>query len=178
MIIHVTPLSRLAAALETTGASHLISLLSADAVFERPAHLDPVCCLRLSMHDITEETPGLLAPSHALVETLLEFAQAWDRAAPLVVHCFAGISRSTAAAYVIAAALQPKRCEADLAWELRRLSPCATPNIRIVTLADDILERGGRMVEAVRAIGRGKEAHEGTPFALTLQPPFDFPTRA
>lgn len=167
-MLHVTPLSQLAATLEATGASHLISLLSADAVFERPAHLDPVCCLRLSMHDITEETPRLLAPSRAHVEALLEFAQAWDRAAPLVVHCYAGISRSTAAAYAIAAALQPGRDEADLAWELRRLSPSATPNIRIVALADELLARRGRMVEAISAIGRGKEAYEGTPFALTL----------
>lgn len=167
-MIHVTPLSRLEATLQTTRAKHLITLLSTDSIFERPAHLEPSCCLHLSMHDIIEETPGYVMPSRAHVETLLDFARAWDRTSPLVVHCFAGISRSTAAAYSIAAALQPDRNETALAQELRRLSPSATPNIRIVSLADEVLQRQGRMVEAVRAIGRGADAFEGTPFTLPL----------
>lgn len=170
-MIHVTPLSRLDAVLEATRARHLVSLLSIDSVFERPAHLDPSCCLYLAMHDITEEMPGYTAPSQAHVKALLDFAHAWDCTSPLVVHCYAGISRSTAAAYSIAAALHPERDEAELAWELRKLSPSATPNIRIVTLADELLDRHGRMIEAIRAIGRGAEAFEGEPFEL----PFHLP---
>ncbi|MFC6490552.1 tyrosine phosphatase family protein [Nitratireductor sp. GCM10026969] len=167
-MIHVTPLSRLTDILETTRASHLVSLLSTEAEPPRPAHLDPSCCLHLSMNDIVEEMPELVAPSRAHVENLLDFAYGWNRAAPLVVHCFAGISRSTAAAYTIAAALQPAHNEMELARELRRLAPSATPNARIIALADDLLGRQGRMVEAIRAIGRGAEAFEGTPFALRI----------
>jgi predicted protein tyrosine phosphatase len=85
------------------------------------------------------------------------------------VHCYAGISRSTAAAYVIAAALQPERDESELARELRTRSPTATPNPLIVAHADKLLGREGRMVSAIRAIGRGKEAFEGTPFMLDLR---------
>lgn len=165
-MIHVTPLSRLDAVLETTSARHLVSLLSVDSVFQRPAHLDPSCCLHLAMHDITEEMPGFTAPSHEHVKALLDFAHRWDQTTPLVVHCYAGISRSTAAAYCIAAALRPQRDEAELAGELRRLSPSATPNLRIVRLADQLLCRNGRMIKAIRAIGRGAEAYEGEPFAL------------
>ncbi|WP_159588632.1 tyrosine phosphatase family protein [Chelativorans xinjiangense] len=167
-MIHVTPLSQLAATLEATNATHLISLLSLEAEPPRPAHLDPSCCLHIAMHDIVEEMPGLVAPSRAHVETLLDFAQSWDRRAPMVVHCHAGISRSTAAAYSIAAALQPDHDEMELARELRRRAPSATPNIRIVSFADQILDRRGRMVEAIRAIGRGTEAYEGTPFVLDI----------
>ncbi|MCO0638247.1 tyrosine protein phosphatase, partial [Lutimaribacter sp. EGI FJ00014] len=131
-MIHVTPLSQLAATLEASSAGHLISLLSVDAVPPRPAHLDPSCCLHMAMHDIVEEMPGLVAPSRAHVETLLDFAHSWNRTAPMVVHCYAGISRSTAAAYAIAAALQPDRDEMALSQELRSRAPSATPNIRIV----------------------------------------------
>jgi predicted protein tyrosine phosphatase len=85
-----------------------------------------------------------------------------------VVNCYAGISRSTASAYIIAAALAPSRDEAELANTLRRLSPSATPNPRLVALADRILGRDGRMISAIAAIGRGAEAFEGTPFALPI----------
>ena len=91
-----------------------------------------------------------------------------SRESPLVLHCWAGISRSTAAAYIAACALAPDRDEAALALVLREASPSATPNARFIALADDILGRQGRMVDAIRAIGRGAEAMEGTPFMLQL----------
>ena len=79
-----------------------------------------------------------------------------------------GVSRSTAAAYTVAAALAPKRDEVELAATLRRLSPSATPNIRIVTIADRLLGRDGRMVRAIESIGRGADAYEGEPFRLAI----------
>jgi predicted protein tyrosine phosphatase len=167
-MIHVTPLSRLAETLESTRARHVVSLLSVGTVFERPIHLRPQNCLHLSMHDIVEEREGYIAPAREHVEQLLAFARNWDRATPLVIHCYAGISRSTAAAYVIVAALNPERNAAALAQELRRLSPSATPNLRIVALADGILGRNGELTQAISAIGRGAEASEGVPFAISL----------
>jgi len=53
--------------------------------------------------------------------------------------------------------------------ELRRLSATATPNIRIVSLADRVLGRDGRMVEAIDSIGRGEMAFEDVPFRLDLE---------
>ncbi len=85
-----------------------------------------------------------------------------------MVNCYAGISRSTASAYIIAAALSPQRDEEELAQTLRALSPSATPNPKLISVADDVLGRRGRMVEAIRAIGRGAEAFEGVPFALPI----------
>ncbi|TIP32357.1 MAG: protein tyrosine phosphatase, partial [Mesorhizobium sp.] len=92
-----------------------------------------------------------------------------DRAKPMVVHCYAGISRSTASAYIIAAALAPKRDEAELAKTLRFLSPSATPNPRLIAVADMLLGREGRMIAAVEAIGRGADAFEGIPFELSIR---------
>jgi predicted protein tyrosine phosphatase len=87
----------------------------------------------------------------------------------MVVHCYAGISRSTASAYAGVCALNPRRSEESIALALRRASPTATPNIRIVSLADRLLGRDGRMVAAIEMIGRGVMATEATPFRLELE---------
>jgi predicted protein tyrosine phosphatase len=108
-------------------------------------------------------------PDEQHVTDLLRFVRRWDRQAPLVVHCFAGISRSTASAYASVCALNPHRDEASIARALRQASPTATPNIRIVSLADRILARDGRMVAAIETIGRGEIALEGNPFRLDLE---------
>jgi predicted protein tyrosine phosphatase len=102
------------------------------------------------------------------VRELIAFAGAWDRAEPLLIHCYAGVSRSTAAAFIAACALGPERDEGEIARALRAASPTATPNARLIALADAALDRGGRMIEAVAAIGRGAECFEGEPFALEL----------
>ena len=72
------------------------------------------------------------------VGRLIDFARGWDRSTPMVVHCFAGISRSTGAAFVAACALNPKRDEAEIARAIRSASPTAQPNTRIVGIADRV----------------------------------------
>lgn len=56
--------------------------------------------------------------------------------------------------------------EVALADALRSAAPFATPNRRLVALADAALDRQGRMVEAVAAIGRGAETSTGATFRL------------
>ena len=99
---------------------------------------------------------------------LLDFGRGWDGAAPMVVHCFAGISRSTASAFAIACERNPHADELEIALAMRRASPSAFPNRRIVALADDILGRRGRMVEAVEAMGGNGFVAEGVPFDLPV----------
>jgi predicted protein tyrosine phosphatase len=125
--------------------------------------------LRLRLHDISAPLDGYIMPDEEHVTDLLQFVRGWDRSAPLVVHCFAGISRSTASAYASVCALNPHRDEASIARALRGASPTATPNIRIVSLADKLLGRDGRMVAAIETIGRGVMADEATPFRLDLE---------
>jgi predicted protein tyrosine phosphatase len=168
-MIYVCPLSRVGETVQSSGAGRLVSLLSAGTIMERPASLSAADHLLLSMHDITAEMPDMTPPGLEHVQALLGFASNWDRKKPLVVNCFAGISRSTAAAYIIAAALDPKRDEQELAQALRAASPSATPNIRLVSIADAILGRRGRMVGAIDAIGRGADAYEGIPFRLDMR---------
>ena len=121
------------------------------------------------MDDITDHIEGYVAPAEEHVGDLLRFVRSWDRANPLVVHCYAGISRSTAGAYIAACALNPRRDEWAIARALRSASATATPNSRLVALADRVLGRDGRMVAAIDAIGRGEIAYEADPFRLDLE---------
>jgi predicted protein tyrosine phosphatase len=168
-MIHVCSLARLHATVEETGALHVVTLLKDTDRVERPRSIVPANHLILGMDDISTPMDGYIIPADEHVTRLIEFVRGWDRAKPMVVHCFAGISRSTAGAYVAACALNPRRDEMAIARELRRLSATATPNIRIVTLADRMLGRDGRMVAAVDSIGRGEMAYEGVPFRLDLE---------
>jgi predicted protein tyrosine phosphatase len=166
--IYVCPLSRLGETVARSGARHLVTLVTRETLVERPPGVAPQNHLVLSIHDICEPMDGMVCPDEEHMRELLGFMQRWDRRTPVVVHCFAGISRSTAAAYSVFCAARPDLAEAEVAARLRRGSPEATPNPRIVALADQILCRNGRMVRAVEAIGRGADAVEGTVFALRL----------
>ncbi|WP_445501605.1 tyrosine phosphatase family protein [Microvirga sp. G4-2] len=166
--LHVCPLSRLHDRIAAVRPSHVVSLMGVGATVERPHSIAPGRHLFIGVSDIVEPLEGhvLAGPEH--MEKLIAFIRTWDRTSPLLFHCWAGISRSTAAAYIAACALAPERDENELALTLREAAPSATPNARFVALADDLLGRKGRMVEAIRSIGRGAEAMEGTPFMLQL----------
>jgi len=168
-MIHVCPLSLLHQTVEDTGARHVVSLIGDDISIERPSCIVAENYLRLRVHDIRSPLEGYVMPDEQHVADLLTFVQQWDRRAPLVVHCYAGISRSTAGAFASVCALNPHRDEDSIALALRLASPTATPNTRIVSLADRLLERGGRMVAAIEMIGRGITADEAIPFRLELE---------
>ena len=166
--IVVCPLSRLADTVQVFGARHVVTLVNQGTLFERPPLVPPPNHLHVPIHDISEPMDGMVCPAEEHVNDFLGFAEKWDRAAPMVIHCFAGISRSTAAAFSVFCAARPDLDEAEVALWVRQRSPEATPNTRIVAIADGILGRSGRMVRAVEKIGRGAEAMEGTVFALRL----------
>jgi predicted protein tyrosine phosphatase len=168
-MIHVCSLARLQETVDGIGARHVVSLLGDEFRVQRPRGIAPENHLWLRLHDICSPLDGYVLPDEAHIADLLHFVRSWDRRTPLVVHCFAGISRSTASAFACVCALSPHRDEVGIAKALRRASPTATPNIRIVSLADRLLGRQGRMIAAVETIGRGAAATEGTPFRLELE---------
>lgn len=163
-MIAVCPITRLREHADAVGASRMLSLVTAGTDVERPARIAAADHLTLFFHDIAEPIEGYVAPSETHVADALRFAAADDR--PILVHCYAGVSRSTAMAFAIACAREPGRDEFAIAWQIRSLSPTATPNRLIVRLADAALGRGGRMIAAVEAIGRGLDAYEGAPFSI------------
>jgi predicted protein tyrosine phosphatase len=168
MMIHVCSLARLHETVAETGARHVVSLVAREDVVSRPAAVAAENHLWLQLHDISEPLEGYVIPESEHIEQLIAFVRRWPRDTPMVVHCYAGISRSTAAAYVALCALNPPGYEQAIARALRRASPTATPNARIVALGDDLLGRDGRMIAAIVAIGQGALAPEGVPFRMEL----------
>ena len=168
MMIHVCSLASIHDVVTRTGASHLLTVISSGTPGERPAGIAADRHLYREFNDITAPARGLVPPSPAHVERILAFGRAWDRKAPMVVHCWAGVSRSTAAGYILSHALTPGSNAHDLARLLRARAPWATPNSRMIGFADDLLGAGGAMKEAISAIGRGAMAYEGRPFALPV----------
>lgn len=168
-MIHVCSLARLHRTVDEIKATHVITLLKDTHLVLRPDSIAADRHLILGMDDIAEPVDGYVCPAEEHVTDLLAFIREWDRAQPLVVHCYAGISRSTAGAFISACALNPRRDEAAIARLIRGASPTAMPNRRLVSLADRMMGRGGRMVAAIEAIGPGISAYEGHPFRLELE---------
>jgi predicted protein tyrosine phosphatase len=166
-MIVVSPLQHLDTTVARHRPSHVLTLLSPG--HEGSARREPPFeqHLALYFHDITAARPNLTPPTRDDVGAILDFAQDWRGAHPLLVHCWAGISRSSAAAYMIACARHPG-AEDTIADELRRRAPFATPNPLLVALADDVLARSGKMIEAIARIGRGAEACLGSVYQLPV----------
>ena len=167
-MIHVCSLAALAETVHATGASHILTVMANVNQVQRPASVLEANHLRVSMDDITEPIDGFVAPSDIHIEQVLNFVRGWDRGAPLVVHCYAGISRSTASAFAAACMLNPHRDEISIARQIRAASPIAQPNRLIVTLADKALGRQGRMIRALDEMGPGNMMIEGRPFRVDL----------
>lgn len=149
----------------STKADALVSALHPELVPKTPDGIVPNNHFKLTIDDIDAPFDGLQHAKHQDIERLCAFANAWhsgerdDDVVPktMVVHCYAGISRSTAAAFVILCALNPDLRELTLAKYLQHQSPTAVPNRLMVSLGDEVLGRKGRMVKAIDAL-RGTNA--------------------
>ncbi len=140
------------------GVTHVLSILDPDhpepEVFRAYA---PHRRLELRFHDIIDPAPGRVAPRPEDVERLLAFGRAVGNdteaaaEAHLLVHCHAGVSRSTAAAALLLAQACPGRPAAEVLAMVAALRPRAWPNLRLIELGDALLHRGGEIVTAVRA---------------------------
>jgi len=167
-MIHVCSLAALSETVKATGASHILTVMAKVDQVQRPQSVLAANHLRVQVDDITEHMDGFLAPNDSHIEQVLNFVRGWDRSAPLVVHCYAGISRSTASAFAAACMLNPHRDEISIARQIRAASPIASPNRLIVTLADKALGREGRMLRALDEMGPGSMMVEGRPFRVDL----------
>ncbi|MFN0191592.1 MAG: tyrosine phosphatase family protein [Aestuariivirga sp.] len=165
-MIIVCPLIHAQTQIDTHGASHVVSLLGPESPHRMFERVEAEKHLKLTFHDIAAPMPGFTAPSQETVHQILSFIRGWGREAPMVIHCWAGISRSTASAYMAQCLLHPHADETELAQDLRDASPSATPNALMIAYADHLLGRDGRMEKAIQSIGRGEDAYEGVPFVL------------
>lgn len=167
--IHVCPLRLVPATVAASGARHLISVINQQMLPPTPPGIVAEAHLRLAMNDIAQPLAGLVHPTAEHVGAILEFSRRWDRNGPLVVHCLAGISRSTAAAYIALCDHNPGVGEDTIARQLRAASLTATPNSLMIAIADRLLGRHGRMIAAIGALGPGLPAQEAMPFQLSAE---------
>lgn len=169
MKIVVCPLSKVEQMVAAHAPERIVSLLDPGFDFPQlgPAFRD--CHLRLHLHDVHESAPGQVVPSSGHIDQLLVFLGKWQRSSPLLIHCRAGIGRSTAAAFIAACVHKPKVNERTIALDLRRASPLARPNQILIELADAAMGRNGRMVSAIEETGYNLQWHgvdENLPFEI------------
>jgi predicted protein tyrosine phosphatase len=135
------------------GVTHILSIL--DPEWPDPEAFlayDPHFRATLRFHDAIEPGPDILLPQKTDVEAILTFGRDAAEAGGLLIHCHAGISRSTAATLMILAQAHPHEGEKELAERLLQTRPVAWPNSRMITFADELLDRKGRLMTATAGI--------------------------
>lgn len=152
MWIYVCSLLEMESHVRRLAPRRLVSLVRADEQPPTPAGVRTEHHLRLEIDDISDPLEGHILPSELHVRRLIDFLRAQEPDEALLVHCVAGISRSTAAA-LVALALDAEGRELEAAQRLREAAPHALPNRRIIELADHLLERRGRLLAAREAMG-------------------------
>lgn len=167
--ILVTPLSALEDALESHRPSHIVTLLSPEHMIETPKGFPAARHLRLGVNDITDPSAGDAPPVRQHIDQLLAFSRGWNMEAPLLIHCWAGISRSMASAFTVLCDRLGMEREMKIAMAIRRRVPHASPNRLLVAHADEALERGGRMLTALKVMGQSHQVEEGVVTAFPLE---------
>jgi predicted protein tyrosine phosphatase len=165
----VTPLSALEETISLHRPSHLVSLLSPAHMIATPADFPAGRHLKLGVNDVADAALGEHPPARGHVDALLAFARDWDGRAPLLIHCWAGISRSMASAFIILCDRLGEGREEQIARAMRRRAPHAAPNSLFVAHADAALNRKGRMIAALQAMGPARMVEEGVLTELPLE---------
>ncbi len=153
--------------LERYKPAYLVSLIENPDAVSTPSYIDTNNHLRLSFHDIEYEIPGT-SPSLTDIEKIIEFALRWNGSRePILVHCIAGVSRSSAAGLIIASVRQPGK-EDKLTWLLKQQAPYCHPNRLMIKLADQALFLRGKLTDAVSNMGEPDETVRPHPFILNV----------
>ncbi len=168
--IYICPLSQLDALIKQVRPSHVMTLLSPDTMVDTPAALRDGMHLKLAVNDIAAPREGLIAPDQSHIAQMLDFVDSWNHEAPMIIHCWAGISRSTAAAFIALCHLNRwDGHETAAARLMRQQARHAQPNRRLVALADQLMGRQGRMISAVESMGPGEIEFEGITFTMSAR---------
>jgi predicted protein tyrosine phosphatase len=135
------------------GVTHVLSIL--DPEWPEPeafGGFDPHSRATLRFHDAIEPDSGVVLPKKSDIEAILSFGRDAGDVSHLLIHCHAGISRSTAAMLMILAQAHPSETEDAIVERLVEIRPQAWPNSRMVAFADELLGRDGQLSAAVAGI--------------------------
>jgi len=143
-----------------SGVSHVLSILDPDwPVPEAFGAFGEHAKLELRFHDVIDESHAdVIVPQESHVAEVLSFGRVLleepHAQRRLLIHCHAGVSRSTASAALILAQALPSAPADRIFEEVLRIRPRAWPNLRIVELGDSALNRRGELVAAAAGIYR------------------------
>jgi len=168
--ILVTPLSAVEETIRRDKPSHLVTLLSPEHMIATPDGIMHDCHLKLELNDVADVWGSEWPPAAHHIESLLAFGRAWPAREPILVHCWAGVSRSMAAAYILLCDRIGPGSEREIARALRYRAPHACPNSLMIRIADTMLSRDGRMIDAVESIGRGALVAQGERVEFPIAP--------
>jgi predicted protein tyrosine phosphatase len=138
-----------------SGVTHVLSILDPGwpdpaAFGDFPAHRR----VALRFNDIIADMPGEIMPTASDVAVLLEYGREVMLAGPaahLLIHCHAGISRSTASAALLLAQAEPARPAEAILAEIVRQRPRAWPNLLMLEFGERLLGRVGEIIPAAGA---------------------------
>ena len=165
-MLYVCPLSQIDDAVARHAPSHMLTLVGPTVDVATPPSIEADKHLRITLHDIAAPKDGHITPEADHVQQVIDFVQAWNAGGPLLIHCWAGISRSTAAAFITLCMMEDQTPEEELAARLRAAAPFCLPNTLLVAHADRLLGRNGRMSEAIELLDDIEPVMEGELFAV------------
>lgn len=168
--ILITSLEQVVYALARRAPTHMVSLLTEAHMIDTPPPLTPEQHLKVALDDIAEPELDRVTPARCHVDALLDFVGRWNGQGTLLIHCYAGVSRSAAAAYITQCRFNPHGTEEELARALRRAGGHLQPNPLLVRHGDEALARAGRMMRAVEALGPGSGINETGMVEVPLRP--------
>lgn len=167
-MLHVCSLATVETEAARLEPKHLISILDPGWRVDTPPCVASEDHWRFEFHDISDPIPDHVPPEEEDIVRLLSFGEAWAGGSRTLIHCYAGISRSTAAAFILMCQLNHGR-EVEAAKTLRRNGRHAWPNRRMVAFADVLLGADGRMVAAVAALSMADFSTEGETISLPVR---------
>jgi len=167
-MIYVCNLQEVEGHARVLAPTHLASLVSEEEQPPTPQGMPAERHLRLVLHDISAPLSGHILAGEEHIDELIAFLRGWQPDdGCLLIHCMAGISRSTAAALIALVIKAPGR-EMEAGARLRGAAPHAHPNRRLVALADQRLGCKGRLITAREAMGPPRLAFSGPLVSVAL----------
>ncbi|MEN8722249.1 MAG: protein tyrosine phosphatase [Alphaproteobacteria bacterium] len=165
--IIVSPVTHIDKVTRDHDPSYIVSLIGEEFMPPTPSGYDPDRHIKLAMQDIHTPQDGMIMPGEDHARRVIDIAAQWDQQKPLLVHCWAGVSRSGAAALITLAVLNPGR-EVEAGQHMRACSPWARPNPALIEAADKLLGTRGRLVNAALKMGPGNVDLHGRPYDIPL----------
>ena len=105
--------------------------------------------LVLRFDDISVPMDGYVEPDESHIHAALAFAYkiAKDTGGSILIHCHAGISRSSAIALAIIAQRLGRGKEKEAVTQLEMINPNCRPNKSLVWMTDEILKRDRKLYD-------------------------------